>query len=190
MAYLFTVEGKVVKPHDETLLISPFKEIWERDKSKNKVDALEDFTYIEFMVSMLKTNPYRGYSDKIRKDVLLKDIIKRENWKEDSLIKEGMIKLKEFQTQGSITYSLYLSAIKAKNKLESFFDEFDMSERNFKTGLPVYKPKEITSALLDVDKVTSSLVTLQKKVEEELFEEKKIRGQKEISPFANPESLR
>ena len=34
MAYLFKVEGKTVYPNDEVLLISPFKEIWERDKSK------------------------------------------------------------------------------------------------------------------------------------------------------------
>ena len=36
MAYLFEVQEKTVIPNTETLLLSPFKEIWERDKSKKK----------------------------------------------------------------------------------------------------------------------------------------------------------
>ena len=36
MAFLFVVENGVAKPNTETLLISPFKEIWERDNSDNK----------------------------------------------------------------------------------------------------------------------------------------------------------
>ena len=59
MAYLFKIEGKAVFPNEETLLIEPFKSIWERDTSKNKEYALEDFAYIEFITSLLKTNPYR-----------------------------------------------------------------------------------------------------------------------------------
>ena len=43
--------------------------------------------------------------------------------------------------------------------------------------------------LFSSEKVTASLTGLKKKVEEDLFEETKIKGQKEISPFADPESL-
>ena len=48
MAYLFKVEGKTVYPNDEVLLISPFKEIWERDKSKGKDVARQEFSYIVY----------------------------------------------------------------------------------------------------------------------------------------------
>ena len=48
----------------------------------------------------------------------------------------------------------------------------------------MYKPKEITSALLDLEKSAVSLDGLKKKVEEDLYEASKTKGQKEISPFA------
>lgn len=190
MSWLFTVEGKKVVPHKETLLIYPYNEIWERDKSPGKELALREYSYIEFTMSMLKTNPYRGYSTIRKKEVLLNEIIKDESWVEDILIVEGMAKLKQFQTEASPTYSLYASALRAKDKLQNFLDNFDINERNEKTNLPIYKPKEITSALLDIDKVVTSLATLSKKVEEELYEAVKTKGQKDISPFANPNSLK
>ena len=66
MAFLFTVENAVAKPNVETLLISPFKEIWERDTSSDKSQAIKEFTFIELMTSKKKTNPYAGYADDIR----------------------------------------------------------------------------------------------------------------------------
>lgn len=189
MAYLFKVEDKIVKPTDEILQVSPFKEIWERDSSPNKEVALQEFTYIEFMTSALKTNPYRGYSEDKKAEIITKDIIKVENWSPDILVLKGMEKVRQFQTEGSESYSLYLSAVVAKNKLQDFFNTFNINKVNMKTGTPIYKPRDITSALQDLDKTIVSLQSLEKKVEEDLFESAKIRGQKEISPFADPNIL-
>lgn len=186
MAYLFKVEDKIVKPTDEVLQVPPFKDIWERDKSPNKEIALQEFTYIEFMTSALKTNPYRGYSEDRKETVVRQDVIKIPDWQPDELIFAGMQKVKQFQTEGSESYSLYLSALVAKNKLQDFFNNFNINKVNSKTGAPIYKPRDITTALQDLDKTIVSLQSLEKKVEEDLFESAKIRGQKEISPFADP----
>lgn len=188
MAYLFRVEGKVVQPTEEALMISPFKDLWERDNSKGKEIALKEFAFIEFTVSLLASNPYKGYSESIRGEIVIKDLFKEE-WKPDNLVVEGQKKLDKFQTEGSQSYSLYKSSIKAKDNLVEFLENIDLNSKNYKTGLPIYKPKELTSALLDVDKVTTSLDALKKKVEEELFESTKTKGQKEISVFAKVESL-
>ena len=63
MAVLFVVENKLVTPNTETLMVSPFKEIWERDNSDNKNLATKELTFVEFMSSKKKTNPYAGYDD-------------------------------------------------------------------------------------------------------------------------------
>lgn len=189
MSYLFKIEDKIVQPTEEVLLISPFKEIWERDKSKGKEIALKEFAFIEFTVSLLASNPYKGYSESIRDSIVQQDIFKDIEWKPDKLIEEGKKKFENFQKDGSQSYTLYKSAVAAKDKLVNFLNEIDINERNFKTGMPIYKPKELTSALLDVDKVIASLDVLKKKVEEELFESTKVKGQKEISIFAKLESL-
>lgn len=189
MSLLFTIESKIVKPYTETLLISPFREIWERDTNAGKFTAIDEFTYIEFMTSVKKSNPYRGYTPEERAKRLAVDIMKHELYEPDELVKRGMEVLVEFQQTASPTYNYYMSAKKAIYKIQTFFDTFDLNETNEKTGMPLYKPKDVTTAVNDTEKVLQNLSTLQEKVDNELFETTKTKGQKIVSPFANPDTL-
>lgn len=185
MALLFNISNKTVQPTTEVLLIYPFKDIWDRDTSQNKEEAIKEFAYIEFMTSLLKTNPYKGFPVEIRKERICSDLkIDTYIWN-DELVKEAMLQVERFQKEASPTYSLYIAAQECNNKLKELLESLDGNERNDK-GMPIYKPKDITGALLDVEKVANSLNNTKKKVEEELYEETKIRANKEISPFANP----
>jgi hypothetical protein len=191
MSLLFTVESKVVSPTTQSLLISPFKELWNRDTTKDKMYAIEDFSYIEFMASIQKSNPYSGYSEDQRADKIIKDIITRAEWdQEDPLILKGIEKLKEFQAEASVTYNYYMSAKVAAEKMQQFFINFSMNQINERTGAPVFKPRDITSALNDTSRVLENLNTLREKVDNEVFEEVKKKGQKIVSPFADPSSLK
>lgn len=77
----------------------------------------------------------------------------------------------------------------AIEKMIDFFNNFDIDERNFKSGMPIYKPKDITSAVADAEKTLTTLNALKSKVDKEVFEISKTRSDKQISPFANPSSL-
>lgn len=190
MSVLFKVEGKVVIPHTETLVISPFKEIWERDTSPSKERAMDEFKYIEFMTSMLKTNPYAGYDEDKKQQKIISQCVTHEEFDpEDEFIKEGMDSIVRFQNEASANYSYYMAAKIGAEKMKDFFLTFDMNEVNLKTGNPIYKPRDITSALNDTSNVLSNLDKLKTKVEEEIYDEIKRRGQKDISPFANPNSI-
>lgn len=191
MAYLFVVSNNRVTPNTETLLIEPFKSIWERDETVRKELAILEFTYIEFMTSGLRTNPYKGYEKDKRMEVLKNDLFRKNgfrNWEQDSLIIEGMNKIEQFQTEASPNYTLYLDAQRAKEELQRFLREFDANERTKSNSL-VLKPGDITKGLLDIDKVATSLNSLNKKIEEDLYEEVRTRANKEISMFAKPEFL-
>jgi len=190
MASLFIVEDKVVIPHTETLLISPFKEIWDRDKSKTREFATEDFCYMEFMASMKASNPYRQYPEDKKHEIISEAVITRSKWVPDELIIEGILKIQMFQKEASTTYSYYMAAKQAVDNMQEFFETVDLNERNGKTGTPIYKPRDLTSALNDTGKVLANLKALEKKVEEELYESAKKRSDKEISPFAEPSSLK
>lgn len=181
MSYLFIVEDFKAKPNPETLLISPFKEIWKRDKTKNKDRAIAEFSYIELFTSQKKENPYAGYEENIRKEKL-KELYFDSKWKPDNLILEGIKKIEEFQKEASPTLSYYLSVKKATEKMKHFFDTVDINERNIK-GLPVYKPAEITRALQDTDKILYNLSSMKDKVEKELFENSKTKANKVINYF-------
>lgn len=189
MAFLFEVTGKTVFPNAETLLTSPYKEIWERDKSKEKYRALKEFSYIEFLISMKKTNPYRQYPEDIKPMKVKEAIFGEEEWRPDELVAEGINTLKKFQREASTTYSYYVAAKKAAEKMREFFEDVDVNERDEKER-PIWKPRDITSALNDTEKVLANIKSLEKKVEEELFEEIKTRSNKQISTFADPNSLK
>lgn len=189
MSLLFQVEDRRVSPNTETLLVFPFKEIWERDESENKEVARQEFTYIEFMASMKKSNPYAGYSEDQKSDKIIENEIHIEDWEPDVLVNEAIVKVKDFQTNASPTYSYYMAAKLGANKMQSFFETFNMNDVNEKTGNPIYKPRDITSALNDTAKVLENLNAMKEKVEQELFESTRMKGEKEISHFANPENL-
>jgi hypothetical protein len=186
MSYLFNIIDRHVEPTVEVLLISPFKDIWERDKTRDKSVAIQELTYIEFVASVKKTNPYRDYSQDIIESKVKEGVIKIENWEADNLILKGIEYLKNIQKEGSLSYSYYLSAKKAAEKMRDFFDTFDINEKNFKTGNPVYKPSDITRALMDTSKVLENLTALSKKVDDELFEEVKLKANKKVSVFSDP----
>lgn len=189
-AYLFQINGKAVFPNPETLLIYPFKDIWERDLTPDKVNAIQEFAYIEFMTSMLKSNPYREYPEDKKEEIIRKEIITQIDWNPDELIVAGMNYIIEKQKEGSITYTYWLSNKAAIEKMINFFNNFDIDERNPKTFMPIYKPKDITSAVADAEKTLTTLNALKNKVEEELYESNKTRSGKVISVFANPDSLK
>lgn len=190
MSLLFQIEGKAVFPNSETLLISPFKEIWDRDRTPGKENAIQEFAYIEFMTSMLKSNPYREYPEDRKDTVIRADIITQIDWQPDDLVLQAMEKVKEWQEDGSISYTYWMSNKKAAEKMIDFFNTFDINEVNPKTLNPIYKPRDITSAIADAEKTLTTLNALKKKVDEEVFESTRNKGDKIISPFADPNSLR
>lgn len=189
MAYLFKIEDNVIYPHEETLLIYPFDEIWERDTDSKKVNALEEFKYIEFMSSMRSTNPFKNYREDEKPNIIKAEVIKQENWEPDELIKDAVDKIKLMQKEASFTYRYYMSAKEGAEKVISFFESVDLNERT-ERGMPVYKPKEITDTIEKTEKVLTNLKGMEKKVEEELFENSRNKSDKQISEFAMPESVK
>lgn len=188
MSYLFEIRGQSVLPDPSILLVSPFKEIWDRDTSKDKSIALKELAYCEFMASPMRSNPFSGYPEKNRSEVIISSLFKGKKWKPDATIHQAVDFIREIQSDGSLTYSYYMAARKSAEGMKEFFQNVDLTERNDK-GMPVYKPKEITSALIDTSKVLENLDSLQKKVEEDLYDTVKVKSGKTISPFADPSSL-
>lgn len=183
MSYLFVVENNIAKPNTETLLIEPFKTLWERDSSKDKSTAIKEFTYIELMSSKKKSNPYSGYSEDIRAEKL-KEYLFEDNpkWEPDIEVEKGLSKIVEFQKEASPTYTYYISVLEATEKMKDFFTTFDINEVNDK-GARVFKPNEIVMAISNTDKLLQNLHSMKEKVEQELFEQAKTRGMKQINPF-------
>ena len=47
---LFKYQGYNLTISEEAMMLKPFKDLWKRDKSKNKEQALQELAYIYFMI--------------------------------------------------------------------------------------------------------------------------------------------
>lgn len=182
---LFRVEGNLVTPTEHALLVHPYSEIWESDKSKDKLEAKRQFAYIELNCSYKKSNPYKGFAEDIR-PYKVAQAIYRDDWKEfvpSQLVLDGMELYEELRVEAAPTLQYYLSAKKGAEKMVKWLEDFDMETVNERTGMPLYKPREITSALKDSYDVMKTLNSMEEKVYEQLFETMKTKGNKEINRF-------
>lgn len=179
---LFKVDAGVVKPTEHALLIPPYSDIWNRDKSPDKHNAIRDYTYIEFMCSMKKSNVFKGFAEDERHKRVVQHVFKGEAFKVDSLIQEGIDLYLKLNIEASPTIQYYLDAKAGAEKTRKFLREVDLSERNSR-DMPLYKPKEVTSALIDTFNVMKTLSALEEKVFEEQFDTIKGRANKQINVF-------
>jgi len=185
---MFIIEDTIVKPTPESLMVTVFKNIWEKDKSSRKEIALKNLALVEFFVSPKKSNPFYGYDKADRKEKILKaisldvkDIYKKE-------VDEAILFYEDYIKECSPSLTYYNSAIEAANKMKGFFSTFSLSERT-KSGTPVYKPGDITKALQDTDKVLNTLNTLRQKVEQDIYENFKTKSNRDINPFETGEDI-
>jgi len=182
---LFKVEGTLVVPTEHALLIPPYSDIWDEDTSKGKEEAKRAFAYIELNCSYKKSNPFKGYSDEIRKEKVGQAVYRDdyESFEETDYIIEGMELYHTLRIEAAPTLQYYLSAKAGAEKMMNWLDTFNMETVNSRTGLPLYKPREITSALKDTYDVMKTLNALEEKVYEQLFETVRTKGGKEINYF-------
>lgn len=171
MSWFFEFDGKECKPKVEVLLVEPFRSMWGADRKA----ALKAFTFAELYTSKSRSNPYAGYSDEVRMEKLGFEVYGKRGMVFSDLaddVKECVKKLEEWQTEGSVTWRYYMSQVNGAEKLIGFFNNFDLDTVN-ERGVPIYKPKEITSALADAEKIMQNLTSLRAKVEQEMFESAK-----------------
>jgi hypothetical protein len=180
---LFSIENGIVIPYPESLLIFPFSDIWARDLTTKRDIAVKEFTYVEFMCSYKKTNPYIGYPEDIRPQKIKSGIFKDyPEWEPDNLILEAINVYKDFQNQASPSIRFYEAAIKGIISLQKYYETLNMNAKTA-TGALVNKPSDVSRGLSQTASVLQNLETLKDKVQQELLESNRIRSNRVVNPF-------
>ena len=163
----------VISP--DAVAIPAFKELWERDKTKEKHKATQELSYIYFLHDF--KSPYSIYPAEDRQVKVLEDFIKDPDWKPDAKVKVAEDAYNEFQ----MTYSMRFleSARGLADKLREYFDEVDFHATD-ENGKPTYSAKDAVSNLKQVGDIIESLDKVEEKVKKEIDEKAKIRGKKVI----------
>jgi len=178
---LITLEGTKVVPNVHLVALPPFSKLWERDESTRKEEALNEFLYIEYMCSMKKTNPYKGYAEEDRPSAVGRAVFRNADYVPDEIVKECMNAYTE-HLMNQLPMRLLAAAKSGAEKFIMDIQNIDVNERT-KGGAAVFKPADLMKALAESDKVLAALQTLEKKVEEEVYTKMKTRGNRQINPF-------
>jgi len=180
---LFTIESGIVTPVPETLLIFPFDKIWERDSTAHKDNAIREFTYIEFLCSYKKSNPFSGFKNEVKEQRVKASVFKANpDWAPDDLVLEAIEVYRNFQKEASPSLRFYEAALEGITKLQDYFTTLDMTETTNQGSL-VNKPSDVARALTQTSAILQNLESLREKVNQELFESNKTRANRTVNPF-------
>jgi hypothetical protein len=182
MVEIFEIDGSIVRPVKDILLIYPFKDIWERDTTKHKTIAINELAYIYYIVSPKKTNPYAGYPNDVKATKVIEGLWKEEQWLPDELVNTGIATYAKLLDEASPSMRYYNAVKAGVEQTINFFENIDFNERTEK-GVPVYKISEVIPALKSANEVLRSMSDLQERVEQEIYESSKTKAGKEINYF-------
>ena len=187
---LFIIKDNKVYPTPQALNIPIFYKIWEADESPKKEHAIMKLSFIEFMCSYRKSNPFIGYLDeKEREEKIIAAFssmsqeLTYDDPRTDINVTNAMDFYKDVQYHAAPSLRFYEAALSGAKKMIDFFNTLDMTTTNSRSGNPLYKPAEITRALKDTNDIIKTLGALKDKVEQEIFESSTGKGGREINFF-------
>jgi len=179
---LFDLKARVVVVSPEALLIPEFKDLWNRDKSKDRLKAHRELSYVYF-ISDYKS-PYRSSltEDKLH-EVVAKDFMKDSEYKACAKVLAAIDKYKELQKTPSML--LLDASVQTVHKLINYLQEIDLTERD-KSDRPIYKPSDVTTSLKNIGGIVESLAKVRESVEKEVSEQASLRGQRKKGNREDP----
>ena len=168
---LFKLEGHRLYISEEAYILKPFKTIWNRDKSKDKSNAIMELGYIYFMI-----DPRSDYQMYIDEDIRHQEIIQGEgmdkNWKPDKVVLEGIEFYKKFLP---ISALLLQDTRVAVDKLRTLLKEIDLMQVDDK-GKPIYTLNVITSTIKQIPSLVKELDEAERALAKDLTQEENVRG--------------
>lgn len=159
---------------EEALLISAFAALWKRDKSKDKTNALRDFSVMYFLCDPRSDYMFiSDYNDRL--SAIKEQEGLPETWQPDTpLLKAMEVYKKLTQT----TSSLLLEDTRALiDKVREQMKEIDLKAVDDK-GKPLYTLNTITSTIKQIPALTKDLREAEEALAKEVEEVGRMRGQK------------
>ncbi len=162
----------------EALLLKPFKQIYQRDRSQNKNKALMELGFIYFFC-----DPRSDYQYITDEEDRLEEIKTGEglptDWEPDKAVYEAMTFYNSFKPTSALLLDDTRVAI---DKLRTLLRTIDLEEKDDK-GKPIYTLNTITATIKQVPSLIKDLNEAEKAINKEIFENNKVRGAQEKSIY-------
>lgn len=155
----------------EALLIKPFKNIWDSDKSKDKKIAMAKLAYVYYSTDFKSV--YLAYTKEYRDEKLGQDLLQDPKYKPEKFVVEAIEKYEELQN--TPTMNFLKAARSAQQATESYFKSVDYSKLDSR-GNPIFKGTEVTKMLKDCAGIKDALDKLEEAVKKEQSSNNTARG--------------
>ncbi len=162
--------------YDNNILgFEAFLNLWQRDKTTNKEEAIKEIAFVYFITSMNSDNQFREYGSTERIEVVSKIIFgKQVDYSKDEVISRAIETMLELDK--SFAKDFLRSTIGRVDKLKSHLDDIDLDERD-NNGKLIHNAKQYHDILVKQIDLIKSLKEAVKMVDsEDVSEDGKIRG--------------
>lgn len=178
MLKLLKFENYQVTIEPEIYALTPFRKLWNRDRSKSKDRAIQELSVIFFLSD--PRSDYQMYLDPTeRLKIITKDEGLPDTWKPD---KEFMEALHLYEKFIPISAVLLTNSRIAVDKLSELLKDIDLTKTDA-NGKPIYTLQSIPAAVKQIPGLVSELSKAEKIVYADLTETKLIGGNQEKTLF-------
>jgi hypothetical protein len=175
---LLKFEGYKVIISPEALALTPFKKIWNRDRSANKNRAIAEISYIYFMAD--PRSDYQYIIDEESRKASIKEGEGLPNdWEPDNLVLEAMEFYKTFKPASAL---LLEDTRVAVDKLRTLLREIDLGALDDK-GKPIYTLNTITATIKQIPTLVKDLNEAEAAIAKEIAQSNKVRGAQEKAMY-------
>ena len=175
---LFKYDAYKITISEEAFALSPFKKIWNRDRSTNKNRAISELGFIYFMADT--RSDYQMYIDEEER---AKQIKEGEglpsDWEPDNLVLEAMEFYKTFKPASAL---LLEDTRVAVDKLRTLLREIDLGAVDDK-GKPIYTLNTITATIKQIPSLVKDLNEAEAAIAKEIAQSNKVRGAQEKAMY-------
>lgn len=168
----------------ELLAIPAFKKIIDKDKSKDKDEAMKVFSYIYFMYSM--KSDFQFHTNEEERHGEICSFLKLKNFKVDGDVGEA---IKIYQSLSrTVSSELLKSALIAIDKLSQYVRNVDLTEED-KNGKLKHDANKLKDLIKSIPDLHNSLKTTEEAILKEKEDGKKFVGSKKKNTFEDDDEL-
>ena len=183
---LFQIQHNRVTFAPQTLLLTPYKKLWDRDKNKEKTVAIAELGYVWYFCDI--KSPYSIVLDSEERTKEIIKIIKElpNGWIPDQDVKEACHYFKE--SQKTVSSEILDNTIELMLRINDFLSTLDPKE-TYEDKFGNLKYKNDFTKIVNAAKQVPGLLKTLSEVREQVLKEQEvdtgIRGNKQKSLFEN-----
>lgn len=168
---LFKYEGFNIEIAPQALRLKAFRDLYERDTSKDKSRAIDELTFVYFF-----TDPRSDYmitsDEDSRINAIKADMGLPSNWTPDDKVMKAVELYKSFRP---VSAMLLDDAYYMINKLRERMRNVDYDERDEK-GRPLYTFESVTKTVMKIPELVDVLGKAVDRVNKDILEQEKASG--------------